>query len=79
MPRKFPRQEALIVLSLNQKQLLAEILGNIAVAWFTVGVISPIFLGIFSLTTAFSISAAIISTLLFIVAALMIIKERDLK
>lgn len=67
------------MLSSSQKQLLAEILGNIAVAWFTVGVISPLFLGIFSLITALSIFAAIISTLLFIVAALMIVDTRGLK
>lgn len=79
MTRKSPRQEALLVLSSSQKQLLAEILGNIAVAWFTVGVIAPIFLGIFSLMTVLSIFSAIISTLLFIVAALMIVKERGPK
>lgn len=67
------------MLSSSQKQLLAEILGNIAVAWFTVGVISPLFLEIFSLITALSIFAAIISTLLFIVAALMIVDTRGLK
>jgi len=31
-------------LSIGQSKAASEILGNIAVAWFTVGVISPIFI-----------------------------------
>ena len=49
-------------LSIAQKNVAAEILGNTAVAWFSIGVISPLLLGpenpqpIYSLIVSFILS-----------------------
>lgn len=73
MPRKFIRQETVVVISPSQKQLLAEILGNIGVAWFTAGVIAPVFLGALSFKLLFSAGFGILFTGAFIGLALYII------
>lgn len=77
MPRKFIRQEVALVLSSNQKQLLAEVFGNIAVAWFTAGVISPVFLeNIFPTKLLFSVGLGILFAAGFILTALLLIKSK---
>lgn len=78
MPRKFIRQETVAVISPSQKQLLAEIFGNIAVAWFTAGVISPVFLdNIFPTKLLFSVGLGILFAAGFILTALLLIKAKD--
>ncbi len=76
MPKSSSRRRA--VLSPKQRQLLAEILGNIAVAWFTVGVISPLFLAnVNPDRIAISVSAGILLTVAFILASLSIIGKKN--
>jgi len=78
MPKRSRRQsEVLLLLSAKQKQLLAEILGNMAVAWFTVGVISPLFLiNPNPDRIAISVSAGILLTVAFILASLSLIGRK---
>lgn len=77
MPRKLIRQDAVAVLSSSQKQLLAEVFGNIAVAWFTAGVISLVFLdNIFPTKLLFSVGLGILFAAGFILTALLLIKSK---
>jgi len=77
MPKRSSHQIRHSVLSAKQKQLLAEILGNMAVAWFTVGVISPLFLANPNPDrVAVSVSAGILLTVAFILASLSLIGRK---
>ncbi len=71
-----PQTGVLSTLSSKQKQLLAEILGNLAVAWFMVGVISPMFLKPVSLPQLIpSVGASVLISVFFVYLALRVIKE----
>lgn len=64
-------------LKVKQVQLLAEILGNIGVAWFAGGIIGPIFLApirISQLWYTFTVGGVMAAAFIWI--ALLIIKKR---
>lgn len=71
------QREAIIVISATQKQLLAEILGNIGVGWFTTGIVSPLLLNDISmLKLLFSVGLGILFAAGFILTALLLIKSK---
>lgn len=66
----------MVKLSLEQRKIIAEILGNIAVGWFVAGVISPIFLGSDNfIKTAALIVPGIFMTIFFSIIALLPVRK----
>ena len=62
-------------LSDEQLNRASEILGNIAVAWFSAGVISPLFVRTQNIDLYFAFAISIILSILFFVISLDLIKE----
>ncbi|MCJ7740951.1 hypothetical protein MUP32_06615 [Candidatus Microgenomates bacterium] len=62
-------------LSVEQRKSLADILGNIASAWFTIGVISPIFIKPESIVKLLIfIFAGLLMTAVFTSVSLIVVK-----
>lgn len=75
---KSSHQEVLLFLSSSQKQLLAEIFGNISVAWFTAGIISPLFLDkFFPVKLLFSVGIGILFAVGFMLLALLLVESKE--
>lgn len=62
-------------LSIGQRKVAAEIIGNIAVTWFAGGVISPIFVRTKTISEfAFSLILGLITSLVFARGAISLVK-----
>jgi len=63
-------------LSIGQRKIAAEIIGNLAVAWFSAGVISPIFTKPKTILDSLpSLSLSLIMSLLFSFGSLLLVKR----
>lgn len=62
-------------LNLHQRQALSQIIGNISAAWFSAGIISPIFIKIESLSKLlFSVITTIIMAIAFAAGSVILVK-----